>query len=112
LGFAKQPASKFQRRVSAPHPFHAHSAWQGRPLRGLSRGGCAVDDPSSATASRWRDSSLNSATHRWPFSRCQFAAPFRLGWLLIEVGSCFFRSFFPAFVSGVVPVRRLASWLR
>ena len=30
--------------------------------------------------------------------------------LIIEVASCFFRSFFPAFVSGVVPVQRLASW--
>jgi hypothetical protein len=62
LGFAKQPASKFQRRVNAPHPFHAHSAYQGRPLSGLSRARGAVDDASSATASRWRVSSLNSAT--------------------------------------------------
>jgi hypothetical protein len=42
---------------------------------------------------------------RWPFSRYQFAAPFRSGWIIVEVASCFFRSFFRAFVSGAVPVR-------
>jgi hypothetical protein len=31
--------------------------------------------------------------------------------VFVEVASCFLRSFFPAFVSGVVPVRRLANWL-
>jgi hypothetical protein len=43
-------------------------------------------------------------------SRCRCAARMRLCRLLIEVASCFFRLFFPAFASSVIPVRRLASW--
>ena len=62
LGLAEQPMSKSQRRVNARQPFHAHSAWQGRVLSGLSQARCAVDDTSSATDFLWRVSSLNSAT--------------------------------------------------
>src|SRR5215216_5527537 len=99
FGLRRAAASKSQRGVNAPHPFHAHPAWQARPLQGLSRGGCAVDDPSSATASLWRVSSLNSATALQValFSRCLYAAPLRLYRLNIEVASCFYRSFFQAF---------------
>jgi hypothetical protein len=99
LGLSERPASKSQRRVNAPHPFHAHSAWQGRPLSSLSCDGGAVDDPSFATASLWRVSSLNSATSRVaPFSsRCQCAAQMRLcGSLLRLCHVSFGHSFQPS----------------
>jgi hypothetical protein len=110
-GLEEQPMSKSQQSVNALHPFHAHSAWQGRPLPGLSCAGCAVDDPSSATASLRRVSSLNSTTSTGGplFFSLPVPGADALVRLIIEVASCSFRSFFPAYVSGVVPVRRLVS---
>ncbi len=108
--FRNEPLGNRERGVNAPYPFHAHSAWQGRPLSGLSWARRAVDDPSSATASLWRVSSLNSATPTGgPFSRCPCAAPLRVRWLMIEVASCFYPSFCQACVAGCVAVRRHGS---